>query len=114
MISNIMGRKNVNVVTVDISWSSARRLHAHRIAALVVSWQAAGRFGDLVSALQYGSRAATLFARWPQTVIAVGQRKHYGVPWADGAVPAAPPRLRQSEVLAWSLRDLIKYRARTN
>ena len=124
-IGNIMGRKNVNVVTVDISWSlqaAAALMMHHRIAALVVTdcGKPVGLISerDLVSALaDTGSRVASTPIREVATkpVIAVSARESIMRAMALMTEKHLRhlPVFDNSEVIGVvTLRDLIKYRLR--
>jgi CBS domain-containing protein len=124
-IGNIMGRKSVNVVTIDISWSlqaAAALMMRNHVAALIVTdrGKPVGLISerDLVSALaDTGSRVAGTPIREVATkpVIAVSARESI----THAVALMTEKRLRHlpvfdnSEVIGMvTLRDLIEYRLR--
>jgi CBS domain-containing protein len=124
-IGNIIGRKSVNVVTIDTSWSlqaAAALMMRNRVAALIVTdrGKPVGLVSerDLVRALaETGSRVAGIPIREVATkpVIAVSARESV----TRAMALMTEKRLRHlpvfnnSEVIGVvTLRDLIKYRLR--
>jgi len=124
-IGNIIGRKNVNVVTIDISWSlqaAAALMIRNHVAALIVTdrGKPVGLISerDLVSALaETGSRVARTPIRDAVTkpVIAVSARE--SIMRAMALMTELRlrhlPVFENSEVIGVvTLRDLIKFRLR--
>jgi len=124
-LGNIMGRKSVNVVTIDISWSlqaAATLMMRNRVAALIVTdrGKPVGLISerDLVNALaDAGSRVAGTPVREVATkpVVSVSARESI----VHAMALMTEKRLRHlpvfdnSEVIGVvTLRDLIKYRLR--